>query len=191
MFVVHVAKAKNELDKVALIRALAGASRLLHGQTVVPVELRPLVRTLYPDAARMLGFSEYIGRASLNTAVQGHSDEVSCHVCSFYSSSRMLMVPRIRSHLRPATINSHQILRRIRTRARKNQQMRTSPHANKRSPRSTSGCTAASASAYNPFKNLHMCAKATVSATLTRVGAARARAGSSRQRMADLRARRP
>jgi hypothetical protein len=188
-FVVHVAKAKNEVDKVApLIRTLAGASRLVHGQTVVPVELRPLVAQLYPDAARMLGFPEYIGGASLNTAVQSHSDEVSRHVCSSYSSARMLMVPRIRSRLRPARINNHQILGQIRTRAMKNKRTRTSPQANEKAPRRT--CTAASASACSPSKT-HTCARSTVSATLTRVGAARARAGSSRERMAGLRARRP
>ena len=188
-FVVHVARVKNELDKVApLIRALAGASRLVHGETVVPVESRPLVATLYPDAARMLGSPEYIGGASLNTAVLSHSDEVSRHVCSSYSSAQMLMVTRIRSHLRPATINNHQILRLIQMRAVKNKRTRTSLQANERTSRRT--CTAVSASACNPSKT-HTCARSTVSATLTRVGAARARAGSSRERMAGLRGRRP
>ena len=95
-FVLHVAKAKNELNQVMpLVRALAGASRRVHGQSVVPVELRPLAAQLYPDAARMLGFPEYIGirEVDLNTAVQGHSVEVSHHVCSSYSPMRMLMVP--------------------------------------------------------------------------------------------------
>ena len=85
---IHVAKAKNELDIVApLVRALAGASRLVHGHTVVPVELRPLVAMLYPDAAYMMGFPEYIEEAGLNTAVQNSSDEVSRHECSSYSST--------------------------------------------------------------------------------------------------------
>jgi hypothetical protein len=54
-FVIHVAAMKNELDQVApLVTALAGASRLVHGHTVVPMELRPLAATLYPDVARML-----------------------------------------------------------------------------------------------------------------------------------------
>ena len=131
----------------------------------------------YPDAACMLGFPEYIGGSSLNTVVQGHSDEVSCHVCSSYSSARMLMVSRIRSHLRPAMFNNHQILWPIRSRVRKEKRTRTSQHANERSPRRT--CTAASASAWNPSKT-HTCARSTVRLTLTRVGAARARAGSSR-----------
>ena len=112
-FVLHVAKSKNELDQaLPLVRALAGASRLVHGETVVPVELRPLVATLYPDAARMLGFPEYIGigEVNLNTPVQGLSNEVSRYVCSSYSPLRTLMVHRIRSHLRPARINDHRIL---------------------------------------------------------------------------------
>ena len=172
-FVIHIAKAKNELDKVVpLVRALAGASTSVHGQTVVPVELRPLVATLYPDAARMLGFPEYIGATGLNTAVQNRPDEVSRHECSSYSSTRMLIAPRIRSHLRPTRGNNHQILR-----PPKNKRTKPSPHVNEGSPRRT--CTAASASAWNPSKTL-TCARSTVSATLTRVGAARARAGSSR-----------
>ena len=112
-FVLHVAKTKNELDRVMpLVRALSGASKLVHGQTVVPVELRPLVAKMYPDAARMLGFPEYIGigEVDLNTPVQGYSDEVSRHVCSSYSPPRTLMVPRIRSHLRPVRINNHRVL---------------------------------------------------------------------------------
>jgi hypothetical protein len=190
-FVLHVAKAKNELDQVMpLVRALAGASRLVHGQTVVPVELRPLVAQLYPDAARMLGFPEYIGigEVGLNTAVQGHSDEVSSHACSSYSPTRMLMVPSIRSHLRPARINNHQNFRPIRTRPMENKRTKPSPHSNEGSPRRT--FTAASGSACSPSKT-HTCVRSTVSATLTRVGAARARAGSSRKRMAGLPARRP
>jgi hypothetical protein len=167
-FVIHVAKAKNELDKVVpLVRTLAGASKLVHGETVVPVELRPLVATLYPDAARMLGFPEYIGVAGLNTAVQNHPDEVSRYVCSSYSSTRMLMLPRIRSHLRQTRGNSHQILRPTRTRPPKNKRTKPSPQVNEwneGSPRRT--CTAASASAWNPSRT-HTCARSTVSATLT------------------------
>ena len=141
----------------------------------------------YPDAACMLGFAEYIEGGSLNTAVQGHSDEVSRHVCSPYSSTRMLMVPRIRSHLRPAMINSHQILRPIRSRVKNKKRTRTSQHANERSPRRS--CTAASASAWNPSKT-HTCARSTVRLTLTRVGTARAHAERRQRRAAGLRARR-
>ena len=87
-FVIHVAKAKNELDIVApLVMALTGASRLVHDHTVVPVELRSLIATLYPDAAYMMGFPEYIGEADLNTVVQNSSDEVSRHECPSYSST--------------------------------------------------------------------------------------------------------
>ena len=82
-FVIHVAAAKNELDRVApLVRALAGAARLLEGRDVVPNEMRPLVANLYPGVARILGFLECAGKADLNTAQQGLCDEVSRHVCS-------------------------------------------------------------------------------------------------------------
>ena len=164
-FVLQVAKEKNELNQVMpLVRALAGASRLVHGETIVPVELRPLVAMLYPDAARMLGFPEYIGVAGLNTAVQSHSDEVSRHVCSSYSFTRMLMVPRIRSHLRPARGNSHQILRSTRTRPPKNKRTKLSLYVNEVAPRRT--CTVASASALNPSKT-RTCVRSTVTPTLT------------------------
>ena len=86
-FVIHVAAAKNELDRVApLVRALAGAARLLEGRDVVPNEMRPIVAKLYPEVARWLGFLECAGGADLNTAQQGHCDEVSRHVCSSDSS---------------------------------------------------------------------------------------------------------
>ena len=152
MFVIQVATMKNELDKVApLVRALAGAARLLEGRVVVPNELRPLVAKLYPGVARMLGFLECAGEAGLNTALQGHCDEVSRHVCSSYSSTRMLMAPCIRSHLRPARGDSHQILRPTRTRLRKEKRTRASPHvSDKGSPRRT--CTAVSAPACRPSK---------------------------------------
>ena len=87
-FVIQVAKMKNEVNQVApLVRALAGAARLLEGRDV-PSEMRPLVAKLYPGVARWLGFLECAGGADLNTAQQGHCDEVSCHVCSSYSSTR-------------------------------------------------------------------------------------------------------
>jgi len=87
-FVIQVAKVKNELYQVApLVRALAGAARLLEGRDVVPNEMRPLVVKLYPGVARWLGFLECAGEAYLNTAQQGLCDEVSCHVCSSCSST--------------------------------------------------------------------------------------------------------
>ena len=77
-FVIHVAAMKNELHQVApLVRALAGASRLVHGHTILPMEPRPLTATMYPDVAPMLEFPEYIEEPGLNTAVQGQSDKVS------------------------------------------------------------------------------------------------------------------
>lgn len=115
-FVIHVATAKNELDKVApLVRALAGAARIREGRVVVPSELQTLAIKLYPGVARMLGFMHMeradSEEASLNTAPEGHCDEVSCRVCSSYSSTRMLIASRIRSHLSPARGASQQILR--------------------------------------------------------------------------------
>ena len=155
-FVIQVAKAKGELDRVApLIRALAGASRLVHGHAVVPTDLRPLDRELHPDAARMLGFLDCAGEHGLNTAVQGHADEVSRRVCSSYSSTRILIVPRIRPHLRPARSNCDHILRLTRTRPMKGKRTKASPHVNEGSPRRT--CTAASAPASSPSKT-HTCA---------------------------------
>ena len=177
MFVIHVAAMKNELHQVVpLVGALAGASRLVHSHTVVPMGLRPLVATMYPDVARMLGFPEYIREASLNTVVQGQSDEVSLHVCSSYLSTRMLMVPRIRPHLRPARANSHQILWPVRTGPKKNKRTRPrppSPRVNEGSQRRT--CTAALAPAWSRSKT-HTHVRSTASATLSRVGAAQGRA---------------
>ena len=190
MFVIHVAAMKNELHQVVpLVGALAGASRLVHSHTVVPMGLRPLVATMYPDVARMLGFPEYIREASLNT-VQGQSDEVSLHVCSSYLSTRMLMVPRIRPHLRPARANSHQILWPVRTMPKKNKRTRPrppSPRVNEGSQRRT--CTVASAPAWTHSKS-HTRVRSTASATLSRVGAAQGRAGRRRERRVGLRARR-
>jgi hypothetical protein len=91
-FVINVAKVRNELDQVApLVRALAGAARLVEGRDVVPDDLRPIVANLYPGVARMLGF---LGPAwgSSNPALQNFGD-VSCHMYSSYSSTRMLIVP--------------------------------------------------------------------------------------------------
>jgi hypothetical protein len=91
-FVIHVAKVRNELDQVApLVRALAGAARLVEGRDVVPEDLRPLVANLYPGVARMLGFLGPAGGSS-NTERQ-HFGDVSRHMYSSYSSTRMLMVP--------------------------------------------------------------------------------------------------
>src|SRR5260221_132757 len=193
-FVIHVATAKKELDKVApLVRALAGAARLLEGRDVVPKELQPLVVKLYPGVARMLGFLDCTGEAGpgpgLNTTLQGHCDNVSRHVSSSYSPTRMLMVPRIRSHLRPARSDSYQIFRPARTGPRKKKRARASPYVNdKGSPRRT--CTAESAPACCPSKT-RTCVRSTAGATSPRFGTARARAGLKQQRGASLRARRP
>ena len=111
MFVILMAKAKGELDRVApLVRASVSVSRLVHDHTIVPIELWPLVCELCPDVAHMLGLLDCAGEPGLNTAVQGYSDEVSHRVGSSYSSTRILMTPRIRPHLRPARSNCHQIL---------------------------------------------------------------------------------
>ena len=183
-FVIQVAKVKNELDQVApLVRALAGAARLLEGRDV-PSEMRPLIAKLYPGVARWLGFLECAGEADLNTAQQSHCDEVSCHVCSSYSSTRMLMGPRIRSHLRR---DSHRILRQTRTRSR-NKRQSPSPHVDdKGSPRRT--YIAASTPAWSRSKT-RTCVRSTAGATSPRSGAAQDRAGLRRQRRAGLRAKR-
>jgi len=190
-FVIQVAKVKNELDQVApLVRALAGAARLLEGRDVVPHKMRPLVAKLYPGVARRLGFLECAGDADsdLNTAQRGHCDQVSRHVCSSDSPIRMLMGPRIRSHLRPARSDTHQILRQTRTGPRKEKKLRTSPHVNdKGSPRRT--YTAVSAPAWSHSKT-HTCVRSTAGATSPRFGAAQARAGLRRRRGAGLRATR-
>jgi len=156
-FVIHFATAKNELDKVApLVRALAGAARIREGRIVVPRELRTLAIELYPGVARMLGFMERAGseEASLNTAPEGHCDEVSCRVCLSYSSTQMLIASRIRSHLSPARGDSHQILRA--TWIPRKMWTSTSPHVSaKGSQRRT--CTAAWTRACRPSKT-RMCA---------------------------------
>ena len=158
-FVIHVATAKNELDKVApLVRALAGAARIREGRIVVPSELRALAIELYPGVARMLGFMERADsdseEASLNTAPEGHCDEVSCRVCLSYSSTQMLIASRIRSHLSPARGDSNQILRA--TWIPRNMWTSTSPHVSaKGSQRRT--CTAAWTRACRPSKT-RMCA---------------------------------
>jgi len=184
-FVIQVAKVKNELDQVApLVRALAGASRLLEGRDDVPNEMRPLVAKFYPGVARWLGFLECTGEADLYTAQQGLCDEVSCHVRSSYSSTRMLMGPRIRSHLRR---DSHRILRQPQTRSR-NKRPSPSPHVDdKGSPRRT--YIAASTPAWSRSKT-RTCVRNTASATSPRIGAAQDRAGLRRQRRAGLRAKR-
>ena len=54
-FVIHVVAAKNELDKVApLVRALAGAARILEGRDIVPHEMRPLIEALSPSCTLAL-----------------------------------------------------------------------------------------------------------------------------------------
>ena len=101
-----------------------------------------LIAKLYPGIARRLGFVECAGEADLNTNTaqpQGYCDEASRHVCSSYSPMRMLMGPRIRSHLRPARSDTHQILRPTRMRPRKNKRTGPSPYvSDKGSPRRTS-----------------------------------------------------
>jgi len=82
--VIHGAIAKNELDKVTpLIRAPAGAARILEGRIVVPSEVQLLVIKLYPGVARALGFMERAEEAGLSR----HYDDVSRHVCPSDSSS--------------------------------------------------------------------------------------------------------
>ena len=131
MFVIHVATMKNEADQVApLVRALRGAARLLEGRDVVPKELQPLVAELYPGVARMLGFLDCAGKAGLNTAAAlqvDHCDDVSCPVVLIQFVHANAHVPRIRSHLRPASSDRHQIFRLSRTRPRKKKRTKTGP----------------------------------------------------------------